>query len=75
MGPIKSQNINVSKKAMPSMLEQIAAISNACEERPAWDSYFMATAMLIATRLVANACVGCVLVSGGNQKNRIIAAG
>ena len=76
MGPIKSQNVNVSKKAVPSMLEQIAAISNACEERPAWDSYFMATAMLIATRSSCERLqVGCVLVSGGNQKNRIIAAG
>ena len=76
MGPIKSQNTNVSKKTVPSMLEQIAAISNACEERPAWDSYFMATAMLIATRSSCERLqVGCVLVSGGNQKNRIIAAG
>lgn len=76
MGPIKSQNTNVSKKTVPSMLEQIAAISNACEERPAWDSYFMATAMLIATRSSCERLqVGCVLVSGGNQKNRIISAG
>ena len=44
--------------------------------RPTWDEYFMATAILIASR---SACqrlnVGCVLVSGGEHKNRIIAAG
>lgn len=44
--------------------------------RPSWDEYFMATAMLISSR---SACerlhVGCVLVSTGEQKNRIIAAG
>ena len=44
--------------------------------RPSWDEYFMATALLISTR---SACerlhVGCVIVSGGARKNRIVAAG
>lgn len=44
--------------------------------RPSWDDYFMATALLISSR---SACerlhVGCVLVSGGTQRHRIIAAG
>lgn len=44
--------------------------------RPSWDDYFMATAFLLASR---SACerlhVGCVIVSGGQEKNRIIAAG
>lgn len=44
--------------------------------RPTWDEYFMATAILMASR---SACerlnVGCVLVSAGEHKNRIIAAG
>ena len=44
--------------------------------RPSWDEYFMATAFLIASRSSCNRLnVGCVLVSGGEQKNRIIAAG
>ena len=44
--------------------------------RPSWDEYFMATAVLIASR---SACerlhVGCVLVSSGDHPNRLIAAG
>jgi dCMP deaminase len=44
--------------------------------RPSWDEYFMATALLIASR---SACgrlhVGCVLVSGGEHSHRIVAAG
>ena len=46
------------------------------QERPSWDEYFMATALLIASR---SACerlqVGCILVSTGKYKNRIIVAG
>lgn len=45
-------------------------------ERPSWDAYFMAMAVLIASR---SACerlhVGCVLVSAGTHPNRVIAAG
>lgn len=45
-------------------------------DRPSWDDYFMAAALLIASR---SACgrlhVGCVLVSGGEHSNRIVAAG
>lgn len=45
-------------------------------ERPSWDEYFMATALLIASRSSCGRLhVGCVLVSGGAQRNRIIAAG
>lgn len=44
--------------------------------RPTWDAYFMSTALLVSSR---SACerlhVGCVLVSGGEHKHRIIAAG
>ena len=59
-----------------SLLEQIAGVLDALPDRPSWDEYFMATALLIASR---SACgrlhVGCVLVSGGAHANRIIAAG
>ncbi len=44
--------------------------------RPSWDSYFMATALLIASRSSCERLhVGCLLVSGGQHPNRIIAAG
>ena len=59
-----------------SLLDQIAGVLEAMPERPSWDEYFMATALLIASR---SACgrlhVGCVLVSGAEHANRIIAAG
>ena len=51
------------------------AISN-LPNLPSWDEYFMSTAILIASRSSCerlNVC--CVLVSGGEHKNRIIAAG
>ena len=48
----------------------------ALEGRPSWDDYFMAPAMLISTRSPFERLhVGCVIVSSGERKNRIIAAG
>ena len=45
-------------------------------ERPSWDQYFMATALLIATRSSCGRLhVGCVLVSGGEHRHRLVAAG
>lgn len=59
-----------------NLIGTIVQIADQLEERPSWDEYFMATAFLIATR---SACerlnVGCVIVSSGAHKNRIIAAG
>lgn len=59
-----------------SLLQQVAALVGARADRPSWDEYFMSTALLISLR---SACerlqVGCVLVSAGAQRNRIIAAG
>jgi dCMP deaminase len=44
--------------------------------RPTWDTYFMAIAWLLSSRSPCHRLkVGCVLVSSGEQKNRIIAAG
>jgi dCMP deaminase len=58
------------------MLNQLEALTQAWEERPSWDTYFMATALLMASRSSCERLhVGCVIVSGGLQKNRIIAAG
>lgn len=57
-------------------MDQLAALLDSVPARPSWDDYFMATALLIASR---SACgrlhVGCVLVSGGEHANRIVAAG
>lgn len=45
-------------------------------ERPSWDEYFMATAKLIASRSNCERLhVGCVIVTAGDRKNRIVAAG
>jgi dCMP deaminase len=44
--------------------------------RPSWDEYFMATAVLISSRSNCERLhVGCVIVTGGERKNRIVAAG
>ncbi|MFO7723976.1 MAG: deaminase [Oceanipulchritudo sp.] len=58
------------------LLERIASLVEDRGERPSWDEYFMSAALLFSLR---SACerlhVGCVLVSGGEQPNRIVAAG
>jgi dCMP deaminase len=60
----------------PSLVDQLADLLDESGDRPSWDDYFMATAVLMASR---SACgrlhVGCVLVSGGEHRNRIVAAG
>jgi dCMP deaminase len=44
--------------------------------RPSWDEYFMAMALLISSRSPCERLhVGCVLVSSGEHKNRVVAAG
>ena len=59
-----------------TILAQVEAMTQSWPIRPSWDAYFMATALLIASRSSCERLnVGCVIVSGGTQKNRIIAAG
>ncbi len=59
-----------------AILEQLDRLTTSWTERPSWDAYFMATAMLMSSRSSCERLhVGCVVVSGGEQKNRIIAAG
>lgn len=59
-----------------TFLESIVALASAQQDRPSWDEYFMAMAFLISTRSVCERLqVGCVIVSAGEQKNRVIAAG
>lgn len=60
-----------SNQSLSSRLE--AAVEGL---RPSWDEYFMGTAVLIASRSPCERLhVGCVLVSGGDRPNRIVAAG
>lgn len=61
-----------TKAYLPSMVELISSWKG----RPSWDEYFMATSFLMASRSTCTRLhVGCVIVSGGEHKNRIIAAG
>ncbi len=62
--------------AATSPVDLIAEAAANFDGRPSWDDYFMATAVLISTRSPCERLhVGCVLVSGGERKNRLIAAG
>jgi len=61
---------------LPSPIDLIAQAAEAFPHRPSWDEYFMATAALIATRSNCERLhVGCVIVTGGDRKNRLVAAG
>jgi dCMP deaminase len=60
----------------PSPVDLIAHAAEAFPHRPSWDEYFMATAALIATRSNDERLhVGCVIVTGGERRNRLVAAG
>jgi dCMP deaminase len=60
----------------PSPVDLIAQATAGFAGRPSWDEYFMATAVLMSTRSPCERLhVGCVIVSGGDRKNRLIAAG
>lgn len=65
--------------AQNSPLGPVALIAQATEQfphRPSWDEYFMATATLIASRSNCERLnVGCVIVTAGAHRNRIVAAG
>lgn len=59
-----------------SPVDLIAEAAARFPRRPTWDEYFMATAVLISTRSSCERLnVGCVIVTGGERKNRIVAAG
>ena len=59
-----------------AFIDQVASLVRGWHSRPSWDEYFMATALLISSRSVCERLrVGCVLVSGQESCNRIIAAG
>ncbi len=76
-GPISPEDsLEDPSSRASSLVDQMAALVADSPERPSWDEYFMAMALLIAAR---SACgrlhVGCVLVSTGEHRNRLIAAG
>mgnify|MGYP001553070542 CR=1 FL=1 len=57
-------------------VDLIAQAAENFSRRPSWDEYFMATAVLISSRSNCERLhVGCVIVTGGERKNRIVAAG
>ena len=57
-------------------VDLIAAAAANFPHRPSWDEYFMATAVLMSSRSNCERLhVGCVIVTGGERKNRIVAAG
>jgi dCMP deaminase len=63
----------------PSPRNPVALIALAAAKfprRPSWDEYFMATAVLMSTRSPCERLqVGCVVVTGGERRNRLVAAG
>jgi dCMP deaminase len=57
-------------------VDLIAAAAAHFPTRPSWDEYFMATAVLMSSRSNCERLhVGCVIVTGGERKNRLVAAG
>lgn len=57
-------------------VDLIAQAAGAFPHRPSWDEYFMATAVLMASRSNCERLhVGCVVVTTGERKNRLVAAG
>jgi dCMP deaminase len=59
-----------------SAVDLIADAAEKFPGRPSWDEYFMATAVLMSTRSNCERLhVGCVIVTGGDRKNRLVAAG
>ena len=66
--------ISMSESSNP--VDLIAAAAEKFPHRPSWDEYFMATAVLMSTRSNCERLhVGCVIVTTGERKNRIVAAG
>lgn len=57
-------------------LSNLQNLLSSFNDRPSWNTYFMSIALLLSTRSSCTRLkVGCVIVSGTVNKNRIIAAG
>ena len=66
----------IMTNAEPTPVDLIALAAEKFQRRPSWDEYFMATAVLMSTRSNCQRLhVGCVFVTGGERKNRLVAAG
>ena len=64
------------EKSEHSLLPQVTDLVASRNERPSWDEYFMSATLLISLRSACDRLrVGCLLVSSGEQQNRIVAAG
>jgi dCMP deaminase len=64
------------KKSSGNPVDLIAKAARKFTRRPSWDEYFMATSVLIASRSNCERLqVGCIIVTGGSRKNRLVAAG
>lgn len=64
------------KKRKESPLKAVIRTTRGFAYRPSWDEYFMATAFLIASRSPCERLhVGCVIVTSGDRRNRLVAAG
>ncbi len=65
-----------SSPATPAPVDLIAEAAARFPHRPSWDEYFMATAVLMASRSNCERLhVGCVIVTGGEHRHRLVAAG
>lgn len=59
-----------------NLVDLISDATGLFAQRPSWDEYFMATAVLLSTRSSCERLnVGCLIVTSGAHKNRIVAAG
>lgn len=68
--------VEAPEKDEGSLLDRIEGLVEAWPARPSWDEYFMATAVLLASRSSCDRLhVGCVLVTAGENPHRIIAGG
>ena len=73
---ILEKAVTAESNGSADLLSGVEGLLDGLVGRPSWDAYFMATALLISSRSSCNRLhVGCVMVSGGEQKNRIVAAG
>jgi dCMP deaminase len=74
--PEPSRPVTAAGAAPTLPVDLIAAAAGQFPHRPSWDEYFMATAVLMASRSNCERLhVGCVIVTGGERKNRLVAAG
>jgi dCMP deaminase len=74
--PASATDRPLPSTAAAAPVDLIAAAAETFPHRPSWDEYFMATAVLMASRSNCERLhVGCVIVTGGARKNRLVAAG